>query len=225
MAKKGSGRQKMKDLAAEYAYLVTLACVIAVIAASAAYTKNMKAKTQETLIEAAAGAPEVQAADVPETKATPLPTIAPLSVHVSLMKEKTVWPVDGGILRHHDLQEHVLWEALHVWQPHAGLDIAGDADQSVRCAADGTVVRVTRDALWGGSVEITQEDGRQTCYRGLALCCVDEEDTVVSGQEIGTLLDRIPCEAELDTHLHIEVMRGGMKQDPLAMLPERYHGE
>ena len=50
---------------------------------------------------------------------------------------------------------------------------------------------------------------------------VKEGDEVARGQEIGTLLDKIPCEAEMGTHLHLEVMRGGVMQDPLAMLPER----
>jgi len=215
--------QRVKDLAAEYAYAVTLVCVIAVIVGSAAYTQNMREQTQESLVEAVAGAPETEATIKPtaEIRTTPLPTIAPLSVRVSVFEEKTVWPVEGDVLRHHDLQESVFWETLGAWQVHAGIDIAGRAEQSVRCTGGGTVMRITRDALWGCSVEIGQDDGRQTIYRGLALCCLEEGDTVAAGQEMGTLLDAIPCEAELGAHLHLEVVRGGTAQDPLAMLPEK----
>lgn len=223
MAKKGNAMQRMKDLAAEYAYLVTLVCVIAVIIGSAAYTQQVRAKPQEALVQAAAGAPEVQATAAPtaETKATPLPTIAPLAVRVSVLEEKTVWPVEGGILRHHDLQEAVFWESLNVWQTHPGIDIEGSAGQEVCCARSGVVKRVTRDMLWGCSVEIEQEDGRLAVYRGLALCDADEGEQVVGGQRIGTLLEAVPCEAELGAHLHMETERNGVLQDPLTMLPER----
>ena len=223
MAKRENGWQRMKDSAAEYAYLVTLACVISVIIGSAVYTQQMRSMPQEVLVEAAAGAPETEASAAPtiQIKTTPLPTIEPLSLRISALGEKTVWPVSGEVLRHHDLQEHILWETLGVWQVHAGMDIADEAERNVRSAGNGTVSRVTRDALWGGSVEIIQDDGRLVAYRGLALCCVEEGERVVCGQEIGTLLATVPCEAELGAHLHMEVMRGGIFQDPLAMLPER----
>lgn len=223
MAKRGSGMQRAKDFAAEYAYVVTLMCVIAVIVGSAVYTQNVRKQAQGVLVEAAAGAPEVEATIMPtaEVNITPLPTIVPLSVRVSIFEERTDWPVEGEIIRHHDLQESVLWETLNVWQVHVGMDIAGVAKQVVHCAGGGTVRCVTRDALWGGSVEVEQEDGRRAVYRGLAMRFVNAGDTVVRGQEIGTLLDTVPCEAELGAHLHMEVIRDGMAQDPLAMLPER----
>lgn len=223
MAKKGNGIQRMKDLAAEYAYLVTLVCVIAVIVGSAVYTRQLQSAAQEKSVEAAAGAPETEitATPVMRSQTTPLPTIAPLSIRMSVLEERTVWPVDGEVLRHHDLQEHVFWETLGVWQVHTGIDIEGEAGQSVRSAGDGTVRRVTRDALWGGSAEIEQDDGRLVTYRGLAFCYPAEGERVVCGQEIGTLMEHIPCEAEWEAHLHLEAERGGGGQDPLAMLPER----
>jgi len=58
-------------------------------------------------------------------------------------------------------------------------------------------------------------------YRGLALCYVRESETVSAGQAIGTLLERVPCEAELEAHLHLEMEREGKPQDPLTMLEER----
>ena len=214
--------QRMKDLAAEYAYLVTLICVVCVIAGSAAYTQQIR-KEQQPHVEAAAGAPEIEASAQPSAtvKTTPLPTIAPLAVRVSVLEEKTVWPISGAVLRHHDMQEHVYWEALDVWQVHPGTDIAGEPEQNVCSAGRGKVIRTARDALWGGSIEIEQEDGRTVFYRGLALLYVKEGDEVARGQEIGTLLEYIPCEAEMGAHLHLEMMRGGVMQDPLAMLPER----
>ena len=215
--------QRLKDLAAEYAYLVMLVCVICVIVGSAAYTQQLRKEERQPHVEAAAGAPEIGVSAQPSAtvKTTPLPTIAPLAVRVSVLEEKTVWPIEGAVRRHHDMQEHVYWETLDVWQVHAGTDIAGEPEQNVCAAGRGRVIRAARDALWGGSIEIEQEDGRTVSYRGLALLYVKEGDEVARGQEIGTLLEYIPCEAEMGAHLHLEVMRGGVMQDPLAMLPER----
>jgi len=221
MAKKGTFRQRMRDLAAEYAYLVTLSSVIAVIVASAVYTQQIRERTQEALVQAAAGAPEIRQTPTAAPTATPLPTIAPLVVRTLLLEQRALWPVEGDVLRGHDLQEHVYWETLGAWKVHDGLDIAGKADAGVRCAAAGTVQRVTRDALWGGSVEIMQEDGRLVIYRGLALCFAEVGDALVRGQEIGTLMEAIPCEAELGAHLHLQLRREGRAQDPLTMLEER----
>ncbi|MBQ9741205.1 MAG: M23 family metallopeptidase, partial [Kiritimatiellae bacterium] len=86
---------------------------------------------------------------------------------------------------------------------------------------DGMVTSVCRDALWGASIAIQLEDGRSFIHRGLALCYVHEGERVAQGQTIGTLLASIPCEAELGTHLHLETIRDGKIQDPLAVLPER----
>ncbi len=221
MAKRGSWVQRAKDLAAEYAYAVTLACVIGVIVGSAVYTQHVQRRTQETLVQAAAGAPEVLTSPSPSPAATPLPTIAPLAVRVSVFEERGLWPVGGNVLRGHEVSDMVWWEALGLWQAHRGIDVAGAAGESVLCAADGTVVRVTRDALWGASAEIAQKDGRRMAYRGLALCYVAAGDSVFSGQEIGTLLERIPCEGEMGAHLHLEMEREGRTQDPLTALEEK----
>ena len=223
MAKRGSFIQRMKDLAVEYAYAVTLTCVIGVIVGSAVYTQRVQRRTQETLVQAAAGAPEVLATATPSPspQATALPTIAPLSVRVSVFEERALWPVKGSVLRGHETGEAVWWAALGAWQAHSGIDIAGAAGESVLCAAEGTVKSVTRDALWGASVEVSQKDGRTAVYRGLALCYVREGERVKCGQEIGTLLESIPCEGEMGAHLHLEMEREGRTQDPLAVLEEK----
>lgn len=223
MAKRGSWTHRFKDLAAEYAYLVTLVCVIGVIVGSAVYTQRVREASQEALVQAAAGAPEIAmtASPTPQPRTTPLPTIAPLQVRVSLLEGRMVWPMEGEVLRGHETTELVFWEALGAWQVHAGIDIAGEAGGSVLCAAEGTVSRVTRDALWGASVEVLHEGDRRTVYRGLALCYVEEGEGVARGQEIGTLDESIPCESELGAHLHMEAFRDEAPQDPLATLPER----
>lgn len=215
--------QRIRDFMVEYAYLVTLACVIAVVVSSALYTRSIQRQREDSGVQAAAQAQEILETPAPSAspKVTPLPTIAPLEMRARVLVRSSVWPVEGAVLRGHDLLEAVYWETLDLWQTHAGIDIAGEADQEVVCAADAAVKEIARDGMWGWSVTAEHEDGRLVRYAGLALCYVREGEKLRAGQRIGTLLDAIPCEAEMGPHLHMEVMRQGTAQDPLAMLPER----
>ena len=214
---------RMKAWMMDYAYLVTLSAVIAVIAGSAIYTQQVR-RQSEAGVQAAADAPElaVSASPSPETTVTPLPTIAPLTVRpVMLTTAAAQWPVEGEVLRVFDDQALVWWESLGCWRTHMGLDIAGEAGQAVACCADGKVKSSTWDELWGWRVMIEQTDGRQSTYCGLESSVVSIGESVTRGQTIGTLLARIPCEGEMSTHLHLQVRNKGAAQDPEAMLPER----
>ena len=107
------------------------------------------------------------------------------------------------------------------WRLHEGIDLKAELGQDVYCAMDGTVARVVRDERWGWRVEVEQTDGRRAGYCGLSVCDVAEGQNVTRGQALGALLERIPCEAELGAHLHLELTREGAKEDPLEMLPEK----
>lgn len=214
---------RMKEWMMDYAYWVTLGAVIAVIAGSAAYTQQVR-RQSEAGVQAAANAPEiaVSASPTPKVNITPLPTIVPLTVRpVMLTAASTKWPVEGEILRGFDDQALVWWESLSCWRTHMGLDIAGEAGQTVLSCADGRVKSSTWDELWGWRVTMEQTDGRQVTYCGLESSVVSAGESVTRGQTIGTLLAHIPCEAELPAHLHLQMQNKGLFQDPEAMLPER----
>jgi len=212
---------RLKEALTEYAYLITLGAAVAMIAATAMYTERLK--TQSSM-QAAAGAPEI--GETPEIslsvrpEITPLPTIAPLVAHpvdVQLGGGK-VWPVSGGVIRGHSQEEPVFWEALSCIQVHAGTDIAGRAQEDVLCIMDGVVERVTQDELWGWRVRVAQVDGSTATYAGLSLCALAEGQAVTRGQVIGMLSGGIPCEAEMDAHLHLELERNGEQVDPQELL-------
>lgn len=224
MKKKGSALQRVREWMMEYAYLVTLAAVLAVVAAGAIYTGQLR---RDSGMQAAAGAPETlhSAAPTatPAAQMTPLPTIAPLKVHYQALETRTgtVWPVDGDIVRGYDPERPVLWEALSCVQVHAGVDIAGEAGAGVRCAMDGVVKEAVRDELWGWRIRVTHMDGSEAVYAGLESCDAAQGQTVTRGQQLGILLERIPCEREMETHLHMELWQEGEICDPALILPRR----
>jgi len=212
---------RAKDALMEYAYLITLGAVVAVIAATAMYTERLRTESGAQ-IQAAADAPEI--ADTPQPTAppaiTPLPTIAPLTVQPVALRlgGGTVWPVSGGTIRGYSLEEPMYWAALSCMQVHAGTDIAGQAGEAVRCIMDGVVEKTSWDMLWGWRVRIAQTDGSAAVYAGLESCVVSEGQAVARGATLGTLLEKVPCEGELDAHLHLEYECGGVQQDPALLL-------
>ena len=136
----------------------------------------------------------------------------------------TVRPVSGGVIRGFDSETPVLWEALSCVQLHAAVDLAGEVGEKVHCVMDGTVSGTVRDELWGWRVAVAQTDGQQAVYAGLAACDVSAGQNVTRGQTIGTLLERIPCEAELGAHLHLELTCNGERRDPMEILPDEAKG-
>ena len=214
---------KIKEFMLEYAYLITLGAVVAVVAASAMYAQSVRmqfeAQTSQP-VEAAANAPEIAETASPSVRPTltPLPTIAPLVIGSFASGAGRVWPVSGEVIRAHAPQEPVLWETLSCYQAHAGTDIAGAAGEEVRLIMDGVVERVTRDELWGYRVRVAQTDGSAAVYAGIATCFVMEGQAVTRGNTLGLLMDAIPCEAELGAHLHLELEKDGQSADPEELL-------
>ena len=215
------GKVRIKEWMMENAYLMTLGCVIAMVVGCALYTQSLRSD-RTTDVQAAAGAPEIEQTAAPSPQITPLPTIAPIEVRPVMMNQQGgAWPLEGKVIRAYDVQESVYWRALGAWQTHTGLDIAGEAGENVKACMDGRVESAAYDALWGWRVQIAHEGERMTTYAGLEYCAVEAGESVRRGQTIGTLSQQIPCEAEMDTHLHLEMLRDGRSQDPEATLMER----
>ena len=217
---KKSGR--MRAWMIENAYLVTMGCVLAMVVGCALYTRALR-EEQAAGIQAAADAPEIRETAAPSASpiVTPLPTIAPPTIRPAMLAQSSIWPLDGEILRPYDVQNGIYWESLGAWKTHMALDIAGKPGDAVKACMDGTVSSVSRDPLWGWKITLTHEGNRETRYAGLESAVVQAGARVTRGQAIGTLLEIIPCEAELATHLHLEMLRDGKTQDPEATLPEK----
>lgn len=222
----GDAVRRARAFMLEHAYLVTLGAALAVVAASALYTFDLRDASE---IGAAAGAPETLATAEPAVAPTftPQPTATPvqasalpaLSSAVRL-GGTTVRPVSGGALRAFDRETPVYWPAVSAVKVHAALDLAGEVGGDVLAAMDGQVTAAARDELWGWRVEVAQTDGQTAVYAGLSDCAVQPGANVTRGQALGALLERVPCEAELPAHLHMELLRDGEAQDPATILPK-----
>ncbi|MEU7873554.1 M23 family metallopeptidase [Dactylosporangium sp. NPDC049140] len=107
----------------------------------------------------------------------------------------------------------------HVWQLHAGIDIAAPAGTSIIAAAAG---RVTRAGWSGGNGRYTcidhgLVDGQRvtTCYAHQQAILVQPGQQVSAGQVIGQVGS---TGASTGPHLHFEVRLGGRPVDPMPWI-------
>ncbi len=104
------------------------------------------------------------------------------------------------------------------WRTHNGADFAGNVGDAVRAVADGTVLSVKEDAVWGWVVRIRHGVGLEATYCGVTpRQGLKAEDTVKTGENIGTL-SLIPCELLEKAHLHLEMQENGAFVDPVTII-------
>jgi len=118
---------------------------------------------------------------------------------------RTAWPAVGPITSHYG-PSHPL-----------GIDI-GQATGAILAATDGKVIFAGGDPCcsYGRFVVITGTAGLTTVYGHLETLSVREGDTVRIGQSLGEVGCTGHCSGN---HLHFEVIKDGVRQNPMDYLP------
>ncbi len=105
---------------------------------------------------------------------------------------------------------------------HKGIDIAGTLYSPVIAAADGKVIAVERDTLYGNLVIIEHNSNYKTLYGHLDSILVKHGEVVNGGKIIGTLGS---TGKSTSPHLHYEVIFQGQPVDPMVYLPAQIEGK
>jgi murein DD-endopeptidase MepM/ murein hydrolase activator NlpD len=118
---------------------------------------------------------------------------------------RLVWPAQGPVTSHYGVT-HPL-----------GIDI-GQWEGPILAATAGRVIAAGGDPCcsYGLYVVIEGAGGVTTLYGHLSSIAVREGETVRQGQAIGVVGCTGRC---FGPHLHFELLRNGVRQDPLAYLP------
>lgn len=124
-------------------------------------------------------------------------------------------PVGGKVTKFYS-SELVFSETMGDYRTHCGVDFEAEIGESVYAINKGTVTAVYTDALLGKVVEIDHAHNVIAKY-----CSVESAlkigDTVTIGQPIGTL-EKIPCEATEESHVHLEITHNGALVDPIDLM-------
>ncbi len=117
-----------------------------------------------------------------------------------------IMPLTGQVLKEYSSEIPVYDETMNDWRVHRALDIMGKQGEEVQSVGNGMVKKVVSDPSYGYIVEVNY--GTFTVrYCGLEQGTVLHPETVVKkGDTIGKI-GTIPCESEMESHLHIEVMQ------------------
>ncbi len=99
---------------------------------------------------------------------------------------------------------------------HKGCDMKLPIGELVYAAADGVVLSVNEDDVWGGVVTIDHGSGWLTVYKCIS-SRVQVGEPVSGGESIGSVIDSPPAEAAEVSHLHFEVYLDEEAVDPLPL--------
>jgi len=130
-------------------------------------------------------------------------------------------PVDGDVSLEYAMDKLVYSKTLEEWRVHRGVDIAADRGTPVKAVADGVISEVINDPHYGISVIIDHGNSIKTLYRNLASDdVVTVNQKVKQGEVIGSIGNTAMDESVEPPHLHFEVLKNGVNEDPMNYLPK-----
>lgn len=129
-----------------------------------------------------------------------------------------VYPAGEDVIEAFSNNEPVYSTTLNDWRVHNGTDFAADQGTEVQSIADGTVIDVYTDDMYGKTIVIEHTPGFIAYYCGLQdEVSVNIGDTVLSSQSIGKV-GTVPCECLDESHIHLMVMQDNAYIDPIKIL-------
>ena len=112
----------------------------------------------------------------------------------------------------------VFSQTMNDYRTHNGVDFKGVKGESVKTVAEGTVISVEKDAVWGNTVAVDHGNGIVSYISGLAdEALVTAGATLYSDTVIG-VVGTVPIESGEDSHIHLEIRANGELVDPLEIL-------
>lgn len=127
-------------------------------------------------------------------------------------------PLSLSITKDYSMGVPVFSQTMKDYRTHNGVDFTGIKGENVRTTGEGTVVSVTKDAIWGNTVTIDHHNGITSAISGLA-----DEALISTGTEVYTdtiigTVGEIPVESADTPHVHLEMRVNGQLVDPLEIL-------
>lgn len=124
-------------------------------------------------------------------------------------------PVEGEITKEYARDNLVYSNTLEEWTTHLGVDIKADKTSVVKSAEAGTVKSIKNDPRYGLTIVIEHNKEYQTVYSNLLSSeFVVEGEKVEKGQSIGTVGNTAAFEIADEPHLHFEILKNSIQEDP-----------
>ena len=128
-------------------------------------------------------------------------------------------PVEGEIAKPYARDNLVYSNTLEEWTTHLGIDIKADKTTVVKASEAGTIKSIKNDPRYGLTIVIEHNEEYQTVYSNLLSSeFVVEGEKVEKGQSIGTVGNTASFEIADEPHLHFEILKNSIEEDPSIYL-------
>lgn len=158
---------------------------------------------------------EQNVTNIPDDRTT-VTSSAENKTKVTAAADLFILPLSNQVLQEYSNTQPVYSPTMNDWRVHNGVDFKGEQNQTVKALADGTIVSVEPNTLWGNIIKIDHGFGIQSTYCGVTTA-LKAKDTVKVGDKIGTLSE-IPCEASDGYHLHLEITVNDENVNPVEAI-------
>ena len=158
----------------------------------------------------------------------PTQTQPPVTDDTPTVKPETDWisktlpsPVDGTVIKGHDLLCAVYSATMNDYRVHCGIDIEAELGSDVVAVADGIIKEVGNDPFMGTTVTIDHGDGLISVYKNLSPelnSKIKVGKEISEGDVIGTVGESAIIEIADEPHLHLELTLKGEYIDPSELL-------
>lgn len=128
-----------------------------------------------------------------------------------------LYPVSSERVTKEYSEQAVYSETMGDYRPHTGTDFQANTGEAVFAVCDGIVDDISKDDMNGNILKITNGN-YSVYYFGLGEDMAVKEGDLVSAGQVVAQVDEIPCEAEDEPHLHMEVRVGGNSIDPMTVI-------
>jgi murein DD-endopeptidase MepM/ murein hydrolase activator NlpD len=124
-------------------------------------------------------------------------------------------PVEGEIITGFSDNELVYSITMGDYRVHKGIDIKASMLQRVISSEEGVIEKAYFDDLMGNTVIINHNNGYKSIYSNLSsLEMVTEGERVEKGKVISGIGDSAICEIGQEAHLHFEITKDNIQQNP-----------
>lgn len=130
-------------------------------------------------------------------------------------------PVDGEIVKEFAKDNLLYSNTLKEWTTHLGIDIKAEKTTIVKAAEKGTIKSIKNDPRYGLTIVIDHGNGYESVYENLLTSeFVVEGEEVEKGQAIGTVGNTGIFEIADEPHLHFEILKDSIQENPTKYIGE-----
>ena len=201
-----------RTLAIALSLLVVVAVCVTAIAVGTAKKEKPPAQTTSSTSRTSKSTSQ-SSASTSQTEEKP-------NTSVVVEKVTFVAPMtSGNIIKEWSADIPVFSMTMEDYRLHLGIDVAAAVGAPVFAVADGTVESVEFHPMMGQTVVVVHADGYKSVYQNMQTSVPDgikAGATVKAGDRIGSVGDTALIEISEDPHLHFELYKDGVCENPLA---------